>query len=75
MLTRVDRDRDFDAYGAQIDALHLEPWQDPPCVIDLDDVDENNEQGAALLRRMLAAGVSRYDPDPMRALERAEGKS
>jgi hypothetical protein len=43
----------------------------------LDDPDDRAEraEAARLLRRMLKAGVSRYHPDPMSALEKAEKAS
>ena len=60
-------------------ALHLRPWECwPPSAVAVEDVDEPKyehrgiSQSAALLRRMLAAGLSRYEPDPVRALEAAE---
>lgn len=64
----------FAAYCVQTTSLHLEPWQEPPCVADADDPRERDKDAQALLRRMLAAGVSRYDPDPLAALEKAEQK-
>ena len=51
-------------------ALHLKPWNDAPCVVSADDPDERDKDGQALLRKMLDAGLSRYAPDPLRALER-----
>src|SRR5262245_10734916 len=71
------RDRDwyevasFAASCCQSQALQLKPWQSPPCVCDEDDPDERDKQGQALLKRMLAARISRYDPDPLAALEKA----
>jgi hypothetical protein len=65
----------FAAYGAQRRALHLKTWEEPPCVADENDPNERDRQAQALLRRMLAAGVSRYNPDPLRALEEAEQKN
>jgi hypothetical protein len=62
----------FAASCCQSATLGLHPWQDPVCDIDLDDVRDDDREGAELLRKMLAAGISRYEPDPMRALERAE---
>jgi len=60
-------------------AVCLPPWQCwPPCRVQPDDMDRAGyqhrgiSQSAALLRRMLAAGLSRYEPDPVRALEAAE---
>jgi hypothetical protein len=74
-----DRDRswrevaDFAVGCCQGWKLRLEPWEDPPCDIgDLDDPGENNARSARLLLRMLRLGVSRYDPDPIRACAEAE---
>jgi len=66
----------FCAYHRQIDALNLKPWQSPPCDLDEDDDDGTvinapNVEGVKLLRRLLAAGLSRYEPDPMAALAEA----
>jgi hypothetical protein len=64
------------AYGCQCAALHLEPWQPPPCWVEIDDGDDEiapvlgRRAAAELLRRMLAAGLSRYEPDPIGALAR-----
>jgi hypothetical protein len=55
---------EFAAYSCQIDALKLKPWEDPPCVCD----GEGDEPGDRLLRKMIAAGVSQFEPDPMAAL-------
>ena len=69
---------EFAAYHCQIHALSLKPWQSPPVHID-EDADEPdsaerepNTAARKLLRRMLRAGVSRFDPDPLAALERAK---
>jgi hypothetical protein len=62
----------FASYSCQCDALHLKPWEHPPIWVgDPDDYPESPE-AARLLRRMLKAGGSRYHPDPMSALEKAE---
>ena len=68
----------FAAYSCQCRALNLRPWQYPPCWVDsdasyntADDEDHGRPAAAMLLRQMLAAGVSRYRPDPIRALEDA----
>lgn len=58
----------------QSEALHLKPWEESPCVVDEDDPEERDKQAQHLLRQMLAAGVSRYDPDPLAALEAAAVK-
>ena len=56
----------FASYSCQYDALNLQPWDVAPC-----DADENIDDGAGkLLRRMLAAGISRFHPDPLAALDR-----
>ena len=71
----------FAAYSVQIDALALKPWQDPPANLD-EDADEpdnaaraSNAAGRQLLRQMLAAGLSRYEPDPLAALAEAKRRS
>jgi hypothetical protein len=68
----------FAAHRCQEISLHLAPWQCwPPSRVAVDDVDKPGYehrgigQSAALLRRMLAAGVSRYHPDPLAALAAA----
>jgi len=67
----------FAAYCCQCDALKLRPWQEPPMHGDsTDGIDDFPNAGRAaaadLLRRLLAAGLSRFEPDPMKALARAE---
>ena len=62
----------FASYSCQYDALALKPWQEPPCVADEDNPDEQDKKAQHLLRKMLAAGVSRYDPDPLKALAGAK---
>jgi hypothetical protein len=47
--------------------LQLRPWQRPPCRSEPHD----GSEGGQLLARMLAAGVSRYEPNPLAALEGA----
>jgi hypothetical protein len=65
------------AYICQCEGLMLRPWQDPPLYGDsTDGVDDFEGAGRAhaadLLRRLLAAGLSRFEPEPMQALARAE---
>src|SRR5262245_47356001 len=68
------------AYHCQDRALKLRPWQPPPCWIwnveaDLtagDDGIGGRYAAALLTRRLLQASLSRYEPDPLGALERAE---
>ena len=57
---------EFAAYCVQGDTLSLRPWEEPPCC----DSAQGNP-GDRLLQRMLAAGLSRYEPDPLGALARA----
>ena len=58
--------------------LGLRPWECPP--FQTKPVDEPGDSWGCrpgeveLLKRMLAAGISRYHPDPMRALTEAERK-
>ena len=59
----------FAAYHSQNVALNLKPWEEPPCVADEDDPNERDKGAQKLLRRMLDAGVSRFDPDPLAAIE------
>ena len=71
---------EFAAYGCQIESLSLKPWQSPPIHIDenADEPDsterEPNTAGRKLLRRMLANKISRFEPDPLAALQRAKRK-
>ena len=68
------------AYHCQNRALRLKPWQDPPANIDPRDIASIIARGddgiagdfraARLLQRMLNAGISRFEPDPITALER-----
>jgi hypothetical protein len=69
------------AYSCQMTNLRLKPWETPPCHADeknpwpdpVDSVTRFSE-ACRLLRKMLAAGISRWHPDPMKALEHAERK-
>jgi len=71
----------FAAYCCQCDNLHLGPHQSPPCwateadlIADPDDpADIYGRRAAAVLRkRLLEAGLSAHEPDPIAALERAK---
>ena len=46
-------------------ALHLQPWEPPPAEIYDDEMDS---EGGRLLKRVVAASVSKYHPVPMMAL-------
>jgi hypothetical protein len=75
----------FCSYHRQIEALRLKPWESPPSSIDPDAIDsilargrpradmvDKEHGGARLLRRMLALGVSAYDPTPLASIARAK---
>jgi hypothetical protein len=52
----------FAAFSAQIESLHLMPWESTVVYAD-------SPEAHALLRRLKAAGLSRYELDPLGALE------
>ena len=70
---------EFASYSCQCNALQLRPWQDPPCWVELSEIEKiiaDGDDGAAgdfaaalLLRKMLHRGISRFEPDPLTALE------
>jgi len=70
----------FATYSCQVDALALKPWQPTPAQIDdLDGVLATGDDGAGghyaaakLLQRLLDAGLSQFEPDPIGALERVK---
>jgi hypothetical protein len=69
----------FAAYHCQHRILRLRPWETAPCDagphLHPDATDTHGYRAAAeLLERMLAAGLSRWDPDPVAALEGAENR-
>jgi hypothetical protein len=61
----------------QDQSLGLRPWEKPPCIVSDNFADEPHNQRAAikLLQKMLAAGVSRYDPNPITALKKTISQS
>jgi hypothetical protein len=60
------------AYHCQIAALDLQPWQDPVMYAGLRRGDEGYVRAnLELLQRLLDAGLSRFEPDPLTALEQA----
>jgi hypothetical protein len=75
----------FAVYSCQDDNLHLEPWQVPPCWLRTDaDVQAalsmphdhtGRREAGELVQRLLAAGLSRYEPDPLTAVEAAEQRA
>jgi len=68
------------AYACQCAVLRPKPWQPVPANEYVSVTDDDSEYGpvmgraaaAELLRRLLAAGLSRYEPDPIEALARVE---
>lgn len=72
------------SYNRQMDHLELDPWESPPCWIDEDEIDDiiargpgidcKNYNGALLLRKMIAAGIAKYHPQPITALASAKTK-
>ena len=63
----------FCSFHRQIAALRLQPWELPPCLGDYDGPPGGrDEQAWALLKRMQKAGVSRWHPSPLEAVEAAE---
>jgi hypothetical protein len=75
---------DHCACGLQRRSLKIKMWQSPPAEIDPGAIEtiiargDDNLGGdyaaAKLLRRMLKAGLSRYEPDPIRALAEAKAR-
>jgi hypothetical protein len=66
------------AYHVQRLALTLKPWMCPPCWAN-DEIDPtrpntfgNRADEVALRQRLKRAGLSAFEPDPMRALAEAE---
>ena len=58
----------FCSYVAQINALNLKPWQEPPVHGDVN----GDAECDRVLRQMLELGVSQFDPDPIAAIERVK---
>ncbi|MET4313549.1 hypothetical protein [Bradyrhizobium sp. RT4b] len=51
------------SFNCQIDAMALQPWESTLAYAD-------TPEAHALVRRLKAAGLSRYEPDPLGALEK-----
>jgi hypothetical protein len=70
----------FAVYCQQMDNLGLKPWEMPPCGIDDADAiialgeGHADFKAAQLAKRMEKHGVSKYDPDPLAAVEAAKAK-
>jgi hypothetical protein len=73
----------FASYVCQADRLQLKPWETAPChisaaktwvTLNVSDPDHRHRgivEAQALVRRLLEAGLSKYEPDPVLALEKA----
>jgi hypothetical protein len=73
----------FASYVCQADRLNLKPWETAPCHIsvaktwvelDASGPDHRHRriiEAQQLVRRLLEAGLSKYEPDPVLALEKA----
>ena len=62
---------DVSAFAAgcmQAENLRLKPWRSPPADGDEDDPSPRDRDAASLLKALLAAGLSRFEPDPLAAL-------
>jgi hypothetical protein len=55
---------DFACYVVQMRSLHLRPWELPPSSADVC----GDDPAAELLRKMLAGGLSKFEPEPVAAL-------
>jgi hypothetical protein len=70
------------AYACQCEALRPEPWQPVPANEYVSVTDDDSKYGpvmgraaaAELLRRLLEAKLSRFEPDPINALARVEAE-
>jgi hypothetical protein len=67
------------AHLCQMSKLNLRPWECwPPCAVEAGETDAPGldhrgiSKSAALLRKMLSLGISRWHPDPIAALAAAE---
>ncbi|MET3988742.1 hypothetical protein ABID65_000368 [Bradyrhizobium sp. S3.9.2] len=58
----------YAAFCAQIDSLNLQPWESAVVYAD-------SPEALALLGRLKAAGLSKYEPDPLAAIEKAEQRA
>jgi hypothetical protein len=78
---RREQNRDwFDAaksasYACQRRALGLKPWQSPPCYGDAHPGHDGHADAAVLLKRLLDNNLSRWEPDPIGALQAIEARA
>src|SRR5262245_45506171 len=59
----------FCSYHQQVNNLRLKPWESPPCWIGGDAIID--PEIMELGNRLERAGLSLYEPDPLKALENA----
>jgi hypothetical protein len=69
----------YACFIAQTTSLNVMPWQRPPCRIHLESAlrqpfgDPGGErEGAEIRLKLQALGLSKFEPDPIAPLERAE---
>lgn len=68
----------FASYSMQIESLGLQPWQNPPMYARFPDLekpfdDPRGERAAAeILEKLLSLGCSRFEPNPLQAIQQAE---
>ena len=63
------------AYSCQTNNLKCKPWELPPMYGDAYPGHDGHVGGALLLKRLLDAGLSRYEPDPLGALSAIEARA
>jgi len=64
----------FAAYVCQRRTLRLRPWQSPPMDAEIGEPRPHDHGARVLLRRMRSAGLSRFEPDPVAALDELKKK-
>jgi hypothetical protein len=68
---RLPTNAETRVFGCQCRALNLKPWQSPPCRAGDAKPDAEDHRGRlaawTLRQRLLDAGLSQYEPDPLRA--------
>ena len=65
----------FAAYHRQREVLDLKPWESPPCYGDTGHGHDGHADAAKLLKRLVAAGLSKFEPDPLSALAKIEART
>jgi hypothetical protein len=57
----------FAAYHRQVESLHLQPWQTPPCSAAART--HTDEEIQEIIRRLLRLNLSLFEPDPLDAID------